>query len=291
MFKRRFLATILLIALITSTFPCTYAIQSGFDNFTPQNTYSADTFRDISDSDWFARSVAAVYELGLMRGKGERRFDPNADVTIAEAITVAATLHSIYTTGSPGNFTAAAGEAWYVPYANYAHEHGIIDYHGGTMIIESHDNGVWMTDITHRGTRAIFAGILGKALPEEALSPINDIPNEAVPDFSLSSQYGPQVYALYRAGILTGSNEYGTFNPGSSIKRREVAAILSRMADPSLRVSFTPKSPDYVVTGTCGSNYTWEIIEGAFIASGGDNVTYSLDLGTGKMVISGNPRR
>ena len=47
------------------------------------------------------------------------------------------------------------------------------------------------------------------------------------------------IYTFYRAGILTGSDGKGTFNPNSSIKRSEVAAILSRMFDSNVRQSVT----------------------------------------------------
>lgn len=46
------------------------------------------------------------------------------------------------------------------------------------------------------------------------------------------------VYAMYQAGILTGNDAYGTFTPYSTITRAEVAAVVSRMVDPSLRQAF-----------------------------------------------------
>ena len=44
------------------------------------------------------------------------------------------------------------------------------------------------------------------------------------------------VYKLYEAGILIGNDEAGTFAPWSEITRAEVAAIISRMANPDLRM-------------------------------------------------------
>ena len=46
---------------------------------------------------------------------------------------------------------------------------------------------------------------------------------------------------FYRAGILTGSDAKGTFKPTSSIKRSEVAAILSRMYNENVRQAITLK--------------------------------------------------
>ena len=55
----------------------------------------------------------------------------------------------------------------------------------------------------------------------------------------MSDWFGAPVFALYNAGILTGSDKYGTFNPSSNIKRSEVAMIVTRVAIPSARSVFT----------------------------------------------------
>ena len=51
--------------------------------------------------------------------------------------------------------------------------------------------------------------------------------------------YAAEIYELYRAGVLTGSDAAGTFYPNSSIKRSEVAAILIRMFDTNARQAVT----------------------------------------------------
>lgn len=40
---------------------------------------------------------------------------------------------------------------------------------------------------------------------------------------------------VYRAGILTGNDGFGTFTPDSNILRSEVAAIVTRMTERSAR--------------------------------------------------------
>lgn len=44
---------------------------------------------------------------------------------------------------------------------------------------------------------------------------------------------------MYEAGILTGNDVYSTFAPTAAITRAEVATIVSRMLDPSLRKTFS----------------------------------------------------
>ncbi len=52
-------------------------------------------------------------------------------------------------------------------------------------------------------------------------------------------KYNGKVLFLYRAGILTGSDWMGNFNPDSTITRAEAAAIISRIADRRLRKTFS----------------------------------------------------
>ncbi|MBR6748623.1 MAG: leucine-rich repeat protein, partial [Clostridia bacterium] len=243
------------------------------------------TFRDVDSSDWFAKNVQTAYELGLMQGKGTSRFDPDAGITIAEAIAVAARLHAIYTHGT--DEMIPVGNPWYEPYLQYANDAGIVLSSFEGYISESYDNGVWSTKVTDSASRRLFAGILAKALPDDALSAINDISDDAIPDVGHGSHYGAEVYKLYRAGILSGSDAYGRFNPETPIARREVAAILARMVDPAQRVQVKLKEADFVVTGYCGGDYTLSAGDGYLAFDGGENVSYSLDLATGELVISG----
>jgi hypothetical protein len=42
---------------------------------------------------------------------------------------------------------------------------------------------------------------------------------------------------LYKAGVVAGSDDKGTFNPGNNIIRAEAAAIISRVILPDTRFS------------------------------------------------------
>ena len=62
---------------------------------------AAASFTDVSPEDWFHDSVTTVSKAGLMIGKGDGVFDPEGHITYAEALTIAARVHAILTTGSP----------------------------------------------------------------------------------------------------------------------------------------------------------------------------------------------
>lgn len=206
---------------------CITAFAAGsLDHFTHVNTYE-NQFSDIGG--WYEEYVIEGYELGLFDGNGQGKFFPGNSMTVGEAVKLAACLHSIYQTGS-ADFTQ--GSPWWRVYADYCLEKGIIatDY----------------SDYSNAITRAQFAALFAAVLPDEALTEMNIITDEVIPDVRLSDSYGSAVYKLYRAGVLTGSDSKGTFHPNTNISRSEMAAIVTRMINVTQRkrVSLGSSSSD-----------------------------------------------
>ena len=114
-----------------------------------------------------------------------------------------------------------AGSLWYEPYVSFATIEGIIVEECG--------------DYNVPATRAEFAKILAASVDPIDLETINIVDDEAIPDVDMSADYAESVYMLYRAGVLSGSDANGTFNPDSTITRAEAAAIITRIIDPNLR--------------------------------------------------------
>ncbi|MBR3997021.1 MAG: InlB B-repeat-containing protein, partial [Clostridia bacterium] len=220
---KRFLSAFLAIILCIGVLPITSiaaGTNNGLDHFTKSNIYTDSVFTDVQESDWFYDNVKSVYEYALMRGKGDGIFDPENGVTLAETVTIAARLHAMYYIGMD---VFGESDPWYQTYVDYAEDNGIVD----EMI----------DDYTIPATRSEFADILANALPDSALEEINIVAYNGIPDVSLSDSYGRSVYKLYRAGIMIGNDDIGTFAPESNIRRCEVAAIVTRMVDPALRQS------------------------------------------------------
>lgn len=213
------LAVVLCFSGITGT-----ALAAGLDHFQPVKSYAEGQFIDVSASAWYAPNVKEAYELDLINGKSSTHFDPDGNLTLGEAVKLAACLHSIYYQGSV-EIDLSGADVWYQPYVDYAKEQGILpagfDYYN------------------RAATRLEFASVLAKALPEEALPAINVVEDNAIPDFPLAGNNADGVYLLYRAGVLIGNNSSGEFTPNNTIARSEAAAIVTRMADPDLRRSIT----------------------------------------------------
>lgn len=213
--KRLFsLAMALVLACGLAVTPA-FAASEGLDNFRKVNTYS-EQFTDVARDAWYHDSVAAAYEYGLMQGSGDA-FNPNGTVTVAEALAMAARLRDIYY-GGDGKFTQ--GNPWYQVYVDYALTNNLIGERQ-------------FSDYGAKAARKEFADILASAFPYSALRVINHV--TALPDVKCTDYYAPAIYLLYNAGILTGGDAQGTFNPESTITRAEVAAIVVRMADSASR--------------------------------------------------------
>lgn len=177
-------------------------------------------FSDIKTSDWFRNDVLIAHGAGLVNGRGDGTYAPSGNVTIAEAIKLAASINQLYTNGK---VTLVNGtENWYDTYVAYAVEKGIIK------------SGAY-ANLNAYATRAQFAAIFAAALPDEALPQINRVADQMLPDVKYGDSNGAAVYKLYRAGILTGNDAQGTFAPNSNIRRSEVAAIANRMVNEDSR--------------------------------------------------------
>lgn len=188
-------------------------------NFTTKNRYSSGLFADVNSNHWFSENVKTTYELGLMKGTGSGTFSPGNNVTLAEAVALAARIHSIYYTGSD-SFASYDGGNWYDPYVDYARENNIINTY---------------YNYSRPATREEFVHILANALPQKALENIAGRVSFAD---SGDITYMADVRLLSGAGVINGIAENGViyFKPQNTITRAEVAAVVGRMAKPSQRI-------------------------------------------------------
>jgi len=179
-------------------------------------------FTDISTEDWYHDSVNFTYQIGVINGKGEHTFEPQSNMTRAEAIKLAVCLQQIFKYGKTLDMTPS--EPWYDSYVLYAEKNGIYcSYHNFEEAV----------------TREQFVKIMHSAFPLDQHRIINIIVPGAIPDVSDDSNAYREIYDFYGFGILAGSDAFGSFRPESNISRAEAVAILTRMFDESQRKSFS----------------------------------------------------
>jgi len=176
-------------------------------------------FDDIPADAWYRGDVEFAFVNGIINGKSDGIYAPNDNMTIAEAVKIASVMHEIY---NQGRTYLKNATPWYAMYMEYAILNGIIDE---SLIGRENE----------RITRELFAAIFYKAVDEGEFKAINTVVQDAIPDVPVESNYSDEIYAFYRAGVLTGSDAAGNFLPKSNIRRSEVAAIISRIFDMGAR--------------------------------------------------------
>ncbi len=176
------------------------------------NDYAQAGYPDVPADSWFAQGAQVCYETGLITGT-DAGFSPELTLSGGQLAAIAARLREAVV----GDEIAPAGEgqAWYQGYVDYLTAAGIT-----------------VPEPEAPATRLEFAQLLCAVTPESYTPAINAI--TALPDCD-----DPQVLRLYNAGVLTGSDAYGTFSPNSTLCRHECAAMVARVVRPDLRKTVT----------------------------------------------------
>ncbi len=161
--KKRIISVAVILILTFGVLPLQSSAGS-LSNFYKTYTYTHGLFTDVPDGTWYANDVKTAYEFGLISGTSPTTYSPGNNMTLAEAIKVSACLHSIYSSGTAS--FAKDLTPWYQPYVDYALSNGII--------ASPYPN------YTTSATRSDMAVIFANALPDEAITPINQINDNAI---------------------------------------------------------------------------------------------------------------
>lgn len=236
MTKRRFSALFLTLTLALLFCSLPAAAAEG-DGWLVPKVREAPAFTDMAGV-WCEDAVQTVCQTGLMQGRSDGSFGPSGELTGAHIVTICARLYGLLTGGDGVLPEPAEGQEWYDP--AYASLSQALDRMGATgstptaLHAQTLDllEDIPPADPVHRQT---FVSLLVETLQtaDVTLPSINQI--TVVPDFR-----SPGVLSLYNAGILTGSDQYGSFGGGELLNRGQAAAILARLVDPAQRVTFTP---------------------------------------------------
>ena len=176
-------------------------------------------FNDVKAEDWYYPYIATVYSgIGILKGKSETEFDPEAGLTCAEAAKIAACIHALQT--NPMEEFTPTGDNWYDVYVDYCRTNGII---------EDYIDFEWDKNATRAQMSYLFSRC--DAIPHY----VNDIPLTDIPDVHDTTPFAYEILDLYNKGIAVGSDEKYTFHPDSKITRGEAAALIARIAFTEMR--------------------------------------------------------
>lgn len=198
------------LAAVNAARPAGVPFTGDLENLRNKTRAYDGRFADIAANKWYSAEVANAYEHGLVNGMSDNRFAPESPLRLSEAITMAVRIYERYTGAKE---SIPLGDPWYQPFLHRAIAYGIC----GVGQFE---------DCTRYATRAEMAAIFAHALPASALKATRDA---AAPDVAAADPYASEIDMLYKAGVLHGDDEAGTFSPARNISRAEAAAICLRL--------------------------------------------------------------
>ena len=286
--KRRLLSLLLAVLLLVCSAPWAAAVEKV--TFSPVQTYH-NHFSDVKKGTWYYESIKTLYELGLTTGKSSSKlFAPSDELTVAEAITMAARLRSLYETKDSEagpNAHRRIGGPWYSPYVAYLQARSVIgkEFEGAYQ---------------KPATRAQMAHILARALPASHFTAINAdavtvgyASRKFIQDVTEYTPYQQDILALYQWGILNGVDAAGSFLPAEHIQRSQVAAMVARLAYSNLRLtlhwdpSLTNSAAGIRFEDLIHSNDTFHTAPAVNDQQAiDDNIRYMLSRGERRMVLS-----
>jgi len=232
MMKTRILSLFLAFSLLL-TVPALAAADST-ENFIRSKTYDSQ-FSDLAADSVFYENIVALYEYGLSVGKTDGTFGPQDSVTVGQIVIFSARIRSLYRTGDaeagPTAYGADGAPLTASRYLRYLQAEGIL----GTELDGS---------LSSPATRGQVAHVLAGTLPAGVLPAVNDAivtqgyaSRKFISDVTEYTDYYRDILFLYRTGISVGSDATGSYLPDQPITRGAAAAMLTRMVDPSLRVT------------------------------------------------------
>ncbi len=208
---------------VTATSGATLLVSGSYTSVANTNI----SFADVPSGSWYYDYVYSAVAMGLVDGITDTSYGPDKTFTVAQAIKIAACMHQLYHEGS---VSLTNGEPWYASYVSYAVNNGIAPESYGSLTSAQYNSPI---------SRRDYVMLFYNALPSSEYQAINSVADNSIPDVASGSIGSTEIYTFYRAGILDGSRDDGSFLPDSSIKRSEVAAIIVRMFDIGERKTLT----------------------------------------------------
>ncbi len=170
-------------------------------------------FADVDSTAWYAEYLETARNRGLIVGLEGNRYAPLNNVTVAEAITMTVRDYVSFH-GHEFDIHPKEGEKWYQPYVDYAIKKGWIS----DSDFDSFERTAKRNEMAF-----LFASSLKSTLNGTDTSDIE------IPDVDENTKHADSIKLLYKAGLLSGNDEKGTYYPDKEITRAEAAVILLRI--------------------------------------------------------------
>ena len=185
---------------------------------TPTPTPTPSTglpFTDVPGDRWSYPYIKQLYDAGAVSGTSATTFEPTANVTRAQFVTMIAGLAGADVSGyASGPFDDVQAGSWYAPYVNWAAASGIVSGTSATTFdpaaeISRQDMAVMLYN---------YAQQAGVQLEQTTVTPFTD-------EGSIAAYALPAVQALHSAGVISGMPN-GSFQPQATTTREQACVVL-----------------------------------------------------------------
>lgn len=177
-----------------------------------------DVFTDLAAYNWAKDSITALFNKGVVKGKGEGTFAPADYVAREELISMLVREIQLKTAGSKPPFEDVAEDAWYFSAVKTAYNSNISKGYSEQCF-----------GIGDKITREDMAVMIYNALTVCAINiPETQSPADFADKDNISGYAQEAVQALQTRGIISGYED-NTFRPKNNATRAETAVILARI--------------------------------------------------------------
>ena len=172
-------------------------------------------FTDVPADRWSYPYIKQLYDAGVVSGTSATTFEPTANVTRAQFVTMIAGLAGADVSGyASGLFDDVQAGSWYAPYVNWAAANGIVSGTSATTFdpaaeISRQDMAVMLYN---------YAQQAGVQLKQATVTPFTD-------ESSIVAYALPAVQALHSAGVISGMPD-GSFQPQATTTREQACVVL-----------------------------------------------------------------
>ena len=172
-------------------------------------------FTDVPADRWSYPYIKQLYDAGVVSGTSATTFEPTANVTRAQCVTMIAGLAGADVSGyASGPFDDVQAGSWYAPYVNWAAASGIVSGTSATTFdpaaeISRQDMAVMLYN---------YAQQAGVQLKQTTVTPFTD-------EGSIAAYALPAVQALHSAGVISGMPD-GSFQPQATTTREQACVVL-----------------------------------------------------------------
>ena len=179
------------------------------------NTNYTPDFQDLDSVEWARTAINGLAMRGMISGRDQYTFDPNANITRAEYCQILMGAINALNAKGESTFADVPSTAWYYNAVSVASQLGIVSGYG--------DGNFGPNDLITRQDMALMTYKTAKIM-NKSLEPVNaEITFED--SHEISDYAFEAVMTLQKAGIINGMTET-TFEPHSNATRAQSAKVI-----------------------------------------------------------------